>query len=62
MSYLMYSILRILLFTVVLIIRHSLCIFGWKPADLVADLTLPSQIVSGLETEDQLDEVLECRQ
>ena len=36
--------------------------FGRKPADLVADLTLPSEIVSGLETEDQLDEVLECRQ
>ena len=36
--------------------------FGRKPADLVADLTLPSEIMSGLETEDQLNEVLECRQ
>ena len=33
-----------------------------KPAVLVADLTLPSEIMSGLETEDQLDEILECRQ
>ena len=36
--------------------------FGRKPADLVTELTLPSEIVSGLETEDQLNEVLECRQ
>ena len=36
--------------------------FGRKPANFVADLTLPSEIVSGLETEDQLDEALGCRQ
>ena len=39
----MYSILKILLFTVVLIVRRSLCISRRKPADLVADLTLPSE-------------------
>ena len=39
-----------------------LCVFLEETSGLVADLTLPCEIVSGLETEDQLDEVLECRQ
>eukprot|EP00800_Vazella_pourtalesii_P012949 TRINITY_DN30377_c0_g1_i1.p1 TRINITY_DN30377_c0_g1~~TRINITY_DN30377_c0_g1_i1.p1 ORF type:complete len:102 (-),score=3.65 TRINITY_DN30377_c0_g1_i1:101-406(-) len=36
--------------------------FGRKPADLVTDLSQPSEAVPGLETKDQLHGVLECRQ
>ena len=55
----MYSILRILLFTVFYSTPFSVY-FGRKPVNLVLDLTLPSGIVSSQETEDLLDAVLEC--
>ena len=57
-SCLMYSILRILLIILVSIVHHSLCILGGNQRTIFVDSTLSSEIVSGLETKDQLDEVL----
>ena len=43
---------RVLLFTVVLI-TAIFVYFGKKPMGIFTDLTLPNEIVSGLEIEDQ---------